>query len=398
VLVTVVLEQRFVRDRGGRVWTPGAFSYRFWQRYLDVFDSVNIVARVEDSDSAPPGWREATGAAVHCSAVPMYIGPWQYIARARQVHRAIATAIGARSAVILRIPGTLSACAVEVVRRRRQPFGVEVVGDSYDVFRDASTRSLTRFFLRWWAPRQQRQQCRGAVACSYVTASSLQRRYPAGPGALSVSCSDVELDGIGLLTAPRQYSASPRRKTVLSIGTFEQLYKAPDVLIDAVADCVDGGCDLQLRFVGEGRFRKCLEERPAARRLGDRLVFCGAIPERDAVRREIDTADLFVLPSRTDSMPRALIEAMARGLPCIGSTVGGIPELLAQEDLVRPESCQLLASMIQAVVRSPERMNAMSARNLRRAAEFDECRLSEVRQRFFRHVRDCTDVWLRRGV
>ena len=46
--VVVTTEQHFDRTPDGRVWDFGAFSYSFWTRYLAVFDSVRIVARVRN--------------------------------------------------------------------------------------------------------------------------------------------------------------------------------------------------------------------------------------------------------------------------------------------------------------------------------------------------------------
>ena len=65
-----------------------------------------------------------------------------------------------------------------------------------------------------------------------------------------------------------------------------------------------------------------------AKALRDRVRFRGQLTTPVDVRAELDRADLFVLPSRQEGLPRAMIEAMARALPCIGSSVGGIPELL----------------------------------------------------------------------
>lgn len=55
--LVVVLEYRFLRTPDGQVWTATKFSYDFWQRYLEVFDSARVVARVQDVPDMPNGCR-----------------------------------------------------------------------------------------------------------------------------------------------------------------------------------------------------------------------------------------------------------------------------------------------------------------------------------------------------
>jgi L-malate glycosyltransferase len=143
-----------------------------------------------------------------------------------------------------------------------------------------------------------------------------------------------------------------------------------------------------LVFVGDGRYRQQVEAQAKTRGLMDRVSFLGQLPAGEATREQLDRADLFVLPSRAEGLPRAMIEAMARGLPCIGSTAGGIPELLAPEDMVPPDDVAALARKIREVTSDPERMSRSSARNLERARLYHENALREPRNRFYQHVRE----------
>jgi glycosyltransferase involved in cell wall biosynthesis len=86
---------------------------------------------------------------------------------------------------------------------------------------------------------------------------------------------------------------------------------------------------------------------------------------------------------------------IARSLPCIGSTVGGIPELLPSEDLVPPGDVTALASKIREVVTNPERMARMSARNLQKAKDYTDEVLSQQRNEFYRYVREMSEAWLK---
>jgi glycosyltransferase involved in cell wall biosynthesis len=171
------------------------------------------------------------------------------------------------------------------------------------------------------------------------------------------------------------------------------MYKGTDVFIDAIALCVQGGLDLTAVIVGDGKYRLELMARAGRAGIASRIQFPGQITAGAPVRRILDEADLFVLPSRTEGLPRVMIEAMARALPCIGSAVGGIPELLDASELVPPGDPVALGRKIMEVLGDPSRMRKMSHRNREGALEFCDSVLAERRRRFYSHVRDCTQRW-----
>lgn len=390
----VALEHRFARTPDGAVWTLVQFAYGFWTRYLEVFDRVRVVARVREVSSVPPDWKRADGEGVSFVAVPYYIGPWQYLLKARQVKNAARNAVGSNDAVILRVGSQIAVCIEPLLSKAGHPYGVEVVSDPYDVFAPGANKHPLRPFFRWWFPCQLRHQCAGACAAAYVTEEALQRRYPPAPEAFLTYYSSVELPNTAFVTAPRLLHSESSMLTLINIGSMAQMYKAQDVLIGAVVACVREGLDLKLVLVGDGKHRIELEVKVRKLGLEERIRFLGQLPAGDAVRDQLDRADLFVLPSYQEGLPRAMIEAMARGLPCIGSTVGGIPELLPPEDMVSPGDVVALASKIREVVTDPERMARMSTQNLEKAKEYREEVLYEQRNKFYRYLREKTEAWL----
>jgi phosphatidylinositol alpha-1,6-mannosyltransferase len=375
------------------VWTLEAFPSSFWDRYTAVFDSVRVVARVLDVATVPAGATRVDSSAVSVHAVPHYLGPAQFLRRRRAVVRSLAQAVRPDDAVLLRVPSTLGSLLADLLEPRDHPVSLEVVGDPHDVFGPGAVRHPLRPLLRRWFVSRLRRQCRRAAAVAYVTERSLQRRYPAGPDAVTTSYSSIDLRDDAFAPQPRPAGQAPW--TLVSVGSLEQLYKGTDVLIDAVAQLVASGLDVTYEHVGDGRHRPELEHRARALGLADRVRLLGALPAGAQVREVLDRADVFVLPSRTEGLPRALIEAMARGLPAVGSTAGGIPELLPGADLVPPGDASALARRLRALLLDPVQRESSAARNLAHARTYASGVLGPRRTAFYEAVRDRTARYVR---
>ena len=406
--VLVTSEHRFCRAADGRVWTETQCPYSFWRRYLDVFDDVEVLARVQSVDAPADGWREASGPHVSFIDVPYYIGPVEYLKVKHAVRRAIDGAVRQSEATLLRIPSQLGGLAAATLRRLGRPYGVEVVGDPYEVFSAGGSRHPLRLLWRWHFSRVQRRLCQEACGAAYVTERTLQQRYPCR--GLQIGISDVELGGQAAPAHVTHYSsvdlkdfdfvfgARPPSQPLpvarlVVVGSLAQPYKGVDVLLRAATGCIAAGRPVEVVVVGDGRYRPELEHLSSELGLHGRVTFTGNVPAGAAVRTVLDAADLFVLPSRTEGLPRAVIEAMARALPCVASDVGGIPELLPSEDLVPPGDVAALTSTLLAVLADPGRLAAMSARNLEKAREFHHDVLSAKRCGFYRDLQANTEAF-----
>jgi len=399
--VLVALEQHFMRDPEGHVYPapPGVEGYGFWQRYLEVFEEVVVLARVRMVSRELPGASRADGPCLTFCDLPDYLGPWQYVRHLPKMRRRVWGAVRNADAFILRGPGAISHLAWREIRKRRAPFAVQVVGDPWDALSPGTTRSILRPMVRRLMTREVRLICQEACAVSYVTREALQRRYPPGPGAWATALSDIDLRD-GLIDPDRLEARISRirsqgfgsqcgetRWRVGFAGMLNSFYKAPDVLLRAVATCLKGGLRLDLAFVGDGRCKPEVERLAARLGLTGFVRFLGALPSGEPVRAFLDEVDLFVLPSRAEGLPRAMIEAMARGCPCIGSTVGGIPELLPPEDMVTPGDAEALTQKIVEVLSDPQRMERMARRNWETAKQYLPEIHSERLREFCRKVR-----------
>jgi len=391
--VMVAFEHRFLRTREGTIHTRSTFDHGFLSRYLQVFDEVVVLARVEDVDSARSDMPRADGPGVSFHPLPCYLGPWQYLLNLPALRRGIAAAAGSADAFVLRVSGAVGTLLWRRLVGRGLPYGVEVVADPWDALSPGSVRSVLRPLARQIQTRDLARQCRDAIAAAYVTAEGLQRRYP--PGGWTTHYSSVELPGERIREASvldiraarvADVRAGNRRWCIGYVGTLWQLYKAPDSVIEAFASCVDRGLDADLVMVGDGQYREQLEQLASRLGVAERVEFAGAVERGAAVDAQLDRLDLMVLPSRQEGLPRIVIEAMARAVPCIASTVGGIPELLPAEDMVAPADAGALAAKISEVLRDDARLAAMSRRNLDGAQVYRADELEKRRIEFYRRV------------
>ncbi len=403
--VTIAVEQRFWRTPDGCCWSETVHPRAYWSRYLSVFSGVTILARVHETAAAQPTWRRVDGDVVSVKAIPAYVGPWEFVRNFAAVRTAIARATSDASAILLRVPGPIGSIARSALSRGR-PYGLEVIADPYDVFAPGAVPHPLRPLLRYGSTKVLQRQCRTSPCILYVTQNALQRRYPprggvGSPEGFSIGVSDVELPESAFcddsrLRARTVHQAKAGRNgrfSIIFVGSLEVSYKAPQVLITAFSRCVQSGLDADLTMVGEGRLRPRMESLAQSLGVRDRVRFLGSIPAGDPVREQLDASDLFVLPSRVEGLPRAMAEAMARALPCIGTAVGGIPELLPPEALVRPGDIDELAMKIRELAANPAQRADWARRNLAKAREYHDEVLQPKRLSFYRYLRDLTLAW-----
>lgn len=375
-------EERFFRDKSGNVYSRGGFPRDLWKRYLAVFDEIMVVARVGGSGTANPNYL-TTQKCVSVIELPYYVGPIQYLKVARKLKKKIKAIITPGRAYICRVPGTIGETAAKIMRRRKIPYGVEVVGDPWDVFASGAVKTPFRAFFRCRGLLKLRACVKGASAALYVTETALQKRYPMGSG-YETFASDVVLPESRISRVAKKLE-NKKCFNVLAIGSLEQMYKAPDVLLKSLKILKDRGLCCCLTWLGDGRHRAEMEELAIMLGISDMVCWKGNVPASQ-VDVELARADIFAMVSRTEGLPRALIEAMSKGLPCIGTTVGGIPELLDEKVLIPPNDAVALADKLCEMFTNIEFSNKQASRNLEKAKEYSEDVLSIRRNAFYRYL------------
>lgn len=372
---SVFCEARFGAGPEGR-WA-GTDVTNGWDRYLRHSNGVDVVARADP--------RAGTGTVplpgeLRLVPTPYYVGPRQLVAHAVPLARSVARAVRDADAIILRLPGVVGSIAALACLLLRRRYAVEVVGDPREVLAGGALGPGGRLMASA-AASYTRWAVRRADTALYVTTKRLQSCYPPGPRSTASGVSDVVMGADAYVAHGRRWA--PGRARIVALGSQEYNSKGHDVLLRAVRRMLDSGVDVDAVIIGGGRLHDEYRALATSLGIGGRVSLVGAVNDRTRIVAMLDSATVFAMPSRTEGLPRALVEAMARGLPAVATDVGGIPELLDAGCLVPAGDDRALADALAALTRDPELWEEQSRRNLETASGF---RVDDLRRKF--------DTWL----
>jgi glycosyltransferase involved in cell wall biosynthesis len=281
----------------------------------------------------------------------------------------------------------LGAILLRKLKRKKIPYVVELVGDPWEVFAPGSLKNSLAFIHRYRSYLSLKKNVKNASGVIYVTEKMLQQRYPASNRAVAVHASNVLLKKEVIALSFKKYSNKINNLKILSIGSLEQLYKSPDIVLEALGTLKKQGINFELTWLGDGIYKKEMQDLTEVLGIAKNVNFKGNVVSSE-VLEELKKADLYIHVSRTEGLPRAIIESMAQGLPSIGTRVGGIPELLGDQCLIEKNDVNALVEKISYCYHHPEFMEKMARINLNKAKEYEYSILAKRRNLVYDHLKN----------
>lgn len=367
-------------------YCSAGFGMALWNRYLKHFNTICIICRVCDvfNLSEIKSFEKISDPRLMIIELPNYVGLYGFIKSKKIIDSILKNIIVDDGAYICRLPGQIGGMVIDVLRQKKIKYGCEVVGNPWDVFSKGSISHPLRPIIQVLSFLQLKKQVYAADAVLYVTKKTLQKYFPARNEIFNIGISDVILKKNIIREMPRDLMHKDIYN-IVSIGSLSQLYKGPDVAIEAVKKLEGKKIKCKLHWLGDGKYLLDMKKLAKKLDISDCIVFHGNVSSNE-VHAILDSADVFVLASRTEGLPRALIEAMAHGLPCIGTKVGGIPELLTEDVLINKEDSSALADLLSIILCSPEKYHYLSKVNLASAKLYDEDNLNVNRDLFYQKL------------
>ncbi len=211
--------------------------------------------------------------------------------------------------------------------------------------------------LSWWGGGVEQKLAESAftIAITQSLLDEIHVKFPAIPPGRII------LGRIGVDTRRWERPASRPMPTgdsgqfrIVSVGRMHH-NKAFDVLMQAARKLTDDGMDIEVRIIGDGSEHAALETLRTRLRLEGIVTFLGSMSE-DQIIDELLDAHIFSAVSRHEPLGVVYMEAMALGVPTLGTTSGGVREIIDSEHnglLVEPGNPEALASAIRRLIDDP---------------------------------------------
>lgn len=375
--------ERVYKDNKGNLYTSGNFTPEVWERYLSIADELSVV--MTDSGkiiSEEEGIK--TKQKVDTEKINMILLPEKYSSvksffspdRASIERKAVDDCDFA----IIR---SASSPLIDYCRKKGIPYAVEVVGCLWDAYWNHSLKG------KIMAPYQflsAKRRVKKAPYVLYVTNEFLQRRYPTN--GKTTNCSNVSLGAFDDNVLEERLRKIENHTGTMVLGTaaagLDIRFKGQQFVIRALSQLKKKGItNFRYDIVGAGDPSYLLGE-AQKHGVSDQVNIVGQLTH-DGLMDWLKGIDLYIQPSLQEGLPRSVIEAMSVGLPCAGSSVAGIPELLDGSMLFKGKDVKGIANILENI--SKEQMLTLSKENFEKAKTYDVNIISKRRLEFYKDFR-----------
>lgn len=291
--------------------------------------------------------------------------------------------------IVVRLPCFLGIFVLFINLFFQKKYFIELVGDPEDslIMAKDNKKLGYKFFVKMFA-KLNAYFIRNSDGVIYVTKYNLQNKYPTK--SFQSYASNVEINVCNRKLHQDNYEKKGQVFKIGLIGSFNNSYKGIDIAIDAIRLLKIKGVKANLHILGSGNLKFHYIELAKNYGIEENIIFDGSLP-KEKINHWLDTLDLYIQPSRTEGLPRALIEAMARALPVVATEVGGIPELLDQDILVPANNSKILAQKMKEFLDSKQLRYIHGSKNLVTALDYDSQELDVRRTEFWKHARSCVN-------
>ena len=356
------------RSIQGKIYSIGGLSNDALIRYTNAFGYVTIIARVLLEENANEKYSEITN-----NKIEIKNG-------LKLSNRGFLEEVENADCIISRMPSFFGLKAIKLAKKLKKPCIIEMVACPWD---SLWNHSLQGKIIAPYMTLATKKVVKKASCVSYVTKKFLQVRYPTR--GITVSCSNVLLPELDMTILDARLKKISTNNNKIILGTAAALdvrFKGQQYVIKALGQLKKQGIiNYEYQLVGSGDLTY-LYSVAEKYDVIDQVKFLGSKPH-NKVFEWLDSIDVYIQPSRQEGLPRALIEAMSRGLPALGAKTGGIPELLEENYIfsnTKKNTDEICANLLSLNVQN---MHEQAKRNFMEAKNYNRLDIERRREAFF---------------
>lgn len=380
----LTVDHHFVETPDGKVWCSSIHNSDFWERYTSEFEKVYVICRYRKTKSYDEveNFLLSSIENVEFIGISDFTGPIDYGIHFYKIRNEVIEKLDPikNYVIIYRLPSTIGFLVYNILKNKKNIFGVELVADPNTAYR--RKKSLLHFLISKHYARLTKSICLKASAVGYVTASYLQSIYPTNgfkTSYSSISLSKSDFSKKELVYDPIKF---------IHVSNLNSDIKGHDTLLKALDLLKQEGHQFECTIIGDGRFMNTFKRMASDLNLSSEVVFTGALSEYDEIKEFLTDSDIFVFPSHSEGLPRAVIEAMSCSLVVVASPVGGTAELLEPEYLISYDNIEGYYKVMKQLILNNEKILKIGRRNYTKALEYSDEILSKKRNTMFRELID----------
>lgn len=362
-----VHDHKFIKNND-EVYSPGGLSNEVLSRYTKYFDEIIVLGRIVHKNDISERYSKITN-----SKITVVDGK-------KTSYQSLKSLIINCDGLIIRLPSLLGLNSATIAILFKKKFIVELVGNAWDAywlhsFKGKLVAGPINLFTKLIVFYSE--------YVIFVTKRYLQSTYHTK--AITTNISNVHLEGMDSNVLENRLAKiasfkSSQKIIIGSIGSIDMKYKGYQYVIKALKTLNEKGLDnIEYHLVGSGNGYH-LKRLIKKLNLQDKVKIIGPLPHEE-IYSWLDSIDIYIQPSLTEGLPRALIEAMSRACPCIASSAGGNPELINRNYIFKKKSINELTNLIRKLM-SKEMLIEESKRNYDEAKNYDKEHLEKKREVF----------------
>ncbi len=361
----------FKLTKSGKTLTPGGIDNDYLRRFTDAgFEDIYLLSRSSASGTEEvKGYRELDN--VNPFFLNKYTGGYKFLL-SYSFYKDLYRLLKDDALLIINYPSSTGLFLILFAYLFNFPYVVEVASDS-DTYREKKFGLVVDIFLnllgKLCVPR--------AVGALYV-AQFLRDKWSCDNGLI---LSNVHIEEIGNI---KSFQLEKDKYTITTVGAIS-FRKGIDIIIDEFVN-LNLAHKIELNIVGPV-IDKGLKQRIDNLFISNIDIICHGILKKDEVIGLLDITDLYIQASRSEGLPRSVIEAMSRGVPVVSSNLPGLKGIVDEQFQFKLNHKGDLRNIVKNVLSSPDILNRMSVSSIEVSKSFHIEITRKKRLDFYQHCK-----------